>query len=691
MAQPWANFWGTLTRFDRAKMAPEVAIRNTIGFAAAIVLATIFRSPSAGVVAGIGALNVSYSDSRDPYIVRARRMLLSSVLCATAVILGALFGNNNALAIALATLWAFAAGMLVALGTAAGDLGVITLVTVIVFAARPLGPALAFQSGLLALAGGLLQLLLAIVLWPIRRYEPERRIVESLYTALAAVANSPQSSTDAPPVSAQLSDAQDTLRSLYGDHGEEAERQIFLLNQAERIRLSLLHLGGLWRRLQRDHQGKPCAAALLNVLNGASEALASVRAGTLEPFEHAAADFDSHQWGSHSTFFAALVMDARQEIDALGGQLRAVFRAHAAQPWQHDENISWRLRFSSARAKLQANLSFESTAFRHAARLAACIAVGDTLGRVLKVQRTYWIPMTIAIVLKPDFTGTLSRGVLRISGTFAGLILATVLFHFVHTGIATDIALMAIFTFMLRWAGAANYGIFVTALSAMVVLLIATTGVAPHDVIRARAINTALGGAMAMIAYAIWPTWERTQAAAALAEMIEQYREYFRRVVAAYSGAPVDEIDDVRVKGRRARSNAEASVDRIAAEPGVSAHRMTMLHAILVNSHVFVNAVMALESGLYHTDRQAVRPATIRFAQAADVTLAAVTTSLRLGLPLPKDLPDLREAHNRIVESHVSPSERYSLVNLEMDRIVTSLNTLSEQVALWISLLPTKK
>jgi uncharacterized membrane protein YccC len=687
----WTTFWRNLTRFDKEKMVPEIATRNTIGFIAAVVLATVLGSPSAGVLAGIGALNVSYSDSRDPYIMRARRMLISSILCAIAVTLGALSGHSNTLAITLATLWAFAAGMLVALGAGAGDLGVVTLVTVIVFAARPLSPSVAIQSGLLALCGGLLQLLLAIMLWPIRRYEPERRIVASLYRALAAVARAPLSSSSAPAIGGQISDAQDALSSLNGDHGEEAERQIFLLNQAERIRLSLLNVGRFWRRIKRDPRGTAAAASLLHVLDEAAGTLERIPEGSIERFETAATEFDERDWGSHSTFFAALITDARQEVDALGGQLRSVFRANQPQAWHRDEGQPWRLRFSGRLAKLQANLSLHSTVFRHAARLASCIAIGDALGRGLNLQRTYWIPMTIAIVLKPDFTGTFSRGVLRIAGTFAGLILATVLFYFIHSGTATDIALMAVFTFLLRWAGPANYGIFVTALSSMVVLLIATTGVPPHDVIRARAINTAFGGALAMIAYAIWPTWERTQAAPALAQMIEEYREYFHRVIAAYRGASIADIDSVRLRGRRARSNAEASVDRISAEPGVSPQRLNVLHAILVNSHVFVNAAMALESGLYHTERQEARPATLQFAEMAETTLSAAAAALLNGRQLPSDLPDLREAHNRIVEAHVSPSERYSLVNLEMDRIVTSLNTLCEQVALWIKLLPAKE
>ena len=135
--------------------------------------------------------------------------------------------------------------------------------------------------------------------------------------------------------------------------------------------------------------------------------------------------------------------------------------------------------------------------------------------------------MTIAIVLKPDFTATFTRGILRILGTFIGLLLATALFHSLHTGVASDIALIAVFAFILRSIGPANYGIFVTALSAFVVLLIAVTGVDPKPVIAARALNTAIGGAFALAAYWLWPTWEQTKARPVLADLIEAYRNYF--------------------------------------------------------------------------------------------------------------------------------------------------------------------
>src|SRR6516225_12264868 len=102
--------------------------------------------------------------------------------------------------------------------------------------------------------------------------------------------------------------------------------------------------------------------------------------------------------------------------------------------------------------------------------------------------------MTIVIVLKPEFAITFSRGVLRVVGTLAGLALAAVLFHFLPIHTATEIALIALFTFLMRWIGPSNYGIFGVAINALVVLLIAITGISPNEVIQARATNTVLGG-----------------------------------------------------------------------------------------------------------------------------------------------------------------------------------------------------
>ncbi len=673
--------WRSVTRFERARIAPEIAIRNTVGIVLPLAVGAAIGNPSAGVLGAIGALNVSYRDSRDPYIARVTPMFIASVLVGAAVVLGSLAGYTKPTTILVTALWAFAAGMLGVITSRAADVGTTTLVTLIVFAARPMPVKIALESALVAFGGGLVQLILSIALWPLRHYGPERHIVASFYDTLAKLASTPAGPTAAPPGADQLMAAESALASLSQDQSVEGERYVFLMNQAERIRLSLLTLRRLHRRLSREEEGAAATVDLERILTAASLALESVSRGVIEgkpigaarQFTELAHQFAHQHQETSPQFLAALIRDAQHQLDALAGQLRAASRLSGdAAPAKPSE--PWRLRFTGWRARLIANLSFESSYFRHAVRLAICVGIGEAVGLSLNLQRTYWLPMTIAIVLKPDFTATFSRGILRIGGTLAGLLVATALFHFLHTGVGSDIALLAVFAFLLRGIGPANYGIFVIMVSSLVVLLIATTGMDPNPVIAARAVNTLIGGGIALAAYWLWPTWEQAHIGPVLANMIEAYRNYYCAVADARTGKTDADLDGTRSKARVARANTEGFADRIAAEPGISPVRSNLVKSVFVSLHSFVRAVMALESDLYQAHPEPAGPGAVEFANEVDETLGAIVKSLRTGTAIPRDLPDLRAAHNRI-------EDPYSLVGVETDRMATSLNTLREQIA----------
>jgi uncharacterized membrane protein YccC len=686
------GFWQTVLRFDRAKIAPEIAVRNTIGIVLPLIVGYAMGNIPAGVVAALGAMNVSYSDSRDPYITRARRMLVASVMVAIAVTAGALSGRDMVPAVTVSAFWAFAVGMLVVLGQRAADLGAVTLMTLLVFQARSLTLTEALWSGLLAFGGGVLQTILAIAVWPVKPHEPERRIVASLYSALASVAISPAGPESEPPASGPMTGAQEALASLASDHTPESERLVFLLNQAERIRLSLLTLRRLAKRLDRDPDCKAPAAAIHRILAATAGALQSIgepvskarqatgnRDADLQTFDHSAREFRKRHWDTPSAMSAAVIRDAIHQVDALAGRLRAA--AGLVESPQEEYGPALAPDRFSRIARLRANLSLHSTGFRHALRVAVCVGVGDIAGRYFNIQRSYWLPMTVAIVLKPDFSSTFSRGILRVSGTLAGLSAATALFYFLPNTPAVDIGLLAAFAFVLRCPGPANYGVLVSAVSGIVVLLIAMTGVDPKDAIAARALNTTAGGALALIAYWIWPTWERTQAGAVLAEMLDSYRRYSQCVVALYVGGVCEAgIDNLRLAARLARSNAEASVARFSVEPGVRPEKATLLNEMLVSSHAFVRAAMAIESALDGKTPYRLNGRAPAFAEDVDRTLVAFAEALREGSRLRDDLPDLRESWNALQQS----GQAFSLFHAETDRIATSLNTLREQIARWI-------
>jgi uncharacterized membrane protein YccC len=389
------------------------------------------------------------------------------------------------------------------------------------------------------------------------------------------------------------------------------------------------------------------------------------------------------------------VDDAQFQLDALAGQLRsamdlATYSTKVGRTAfdRREARNPWRLRIAGTMATLRANLSFDSAVFRHAVRLSLCVGLGDMLARMSQWQRSYWLPMTVAIVLKPDFSATFSRGVLRLAGTFVGLLLATALFHFIPFGYAMDVALIAIIAFVLRCYGPANYGILVIAISALVVFLFALTGVSPNDVIASRGLNTLAGGVLAIVAYAIWPTWERTQLPEAFARMLDAYREYFRAVRESYTNPDqfqTDNLDQKRLAGRLARSNIEASFDRFISEPKTTADTVALLNALLASSHRLAHAIMALEAGLARSNPAPARSAFVPFANHIELTLHSLASALRGSALHPDDLPDLRADHHALTHSGDPLTERYALVNVESDRITNSLNTLREQILQWKS------
>ena len=262
-------------------------------------------------------------------------MLASTLLVGIAVFVGSLSGQNHMLAILLATCWAFAAGMLVALSArSASDLGVVSLVTVVVFAATPMTPERALYSGLLAMCGGLLQTLLSVALWPVRRYDPERRVLGDLYTELSRVAATPIEASVAPPASGQSTHAQSSIAALARDHSINGERYRSLLSQAERARLSLLTLTRLRARLAREDEGKfaceildqsfPLCARVLSSI-GNWLAAGEIGNGSTESLQdlHKLSQGLRRREEEMSSSLIALIEDARHQLDALAGQLRS--------------------------------------------------------------------------------------------------------------------------------------------------------------------------------------------------------------------------------------------------------------------------------------------------------------------------------------------------------------------------------
>jgi uncharacterized membrane protein YccC len=330
-------------------------------------------------------------------------------------------------------------------------------------------------------------------------------------------------------------------------------------------------------------------------------------------------------------------------------------------------------------ATLRANLDPRSEAFRHAARLALFVAGSDLTERLAGVQRGYWVPLTVLVVLRPDFAATFQRAAMRTLGTIVGLLLATLLIFVVPGGQWWHIALITLFFFGVRFAGPGNLGLLAVSLAGLVVVLLSLAGFAPEDTVLRRGIDTVVGGALAVLAILMAPSWERGRVRDRMGALLDAYRRYLDAVVDPASTSA--DLQRARTAARRARSNAQASVDAARAEPVSGRGAVELGQAVLVHTHRFVHAMLSVD---------AVREPLLASAGAADVTgflrsagavLTACGTAVRGGRRV-ESVPTLPDAREALADSVQDDPERFGgpavagTVLHSSDRIASSLDTL---------------
>jgi uncharacterized membrane protein YccC len=119
-------------------------------------------------------------------------------------------------------------------------------------------------------------------------------------------------------------------------------------------------------------------------------------------------------------------------------------------------------------------------------------------------EHGFWIPLTVLFVLRPEEEETFQRLILRAAGTAAGLTLATALSFWLNDdGYALAVAL-AIATAFAYGLLTVQYALFTAAITTYAVLLADTLGEPAFHAAGQRAIATAIGIAIAGIAFVIW-------------------------------------------------------------------------------------------------------------------------------------------------------------------------------------------
>ena len=189
-----------------------------------------------------------------------------------------------------------------------------------------------------------------------------------------------------------------------------------------------------------------------------------------------------------------------------------------------------------------------------------------------------------------------------------------------------------------------------------------------------RVIDTAIGGTIALVAFAIWPTWEGPQARDRLATLADMARAYVGGVLDAL--ADPGRYDAAALATRRraarlARTNAEASVATSLAEPSARRIDGDVAAGILAGLRRLDGGALVLEAHLEDRRARRSRPVVAALAADVDTVLGDIAEAVRADRPPPPP-PPLRADQAALAAAEGEAD----LVTQETDRMVDGVDTL---------------
>ena len=538
---------------EMARAALAICVPLSVSFAAG--------RGSLGVLPATGGLLGTLADAGGPYLNRVKRVCSAAVFGGAAgLAIGAVTHGHGWLAVVALVAVAGVSGLL----SARGDIGSVTGLQLLVYTSLGAGPIGALRPVWHTAAGFLAGVVWALILilpgWLHAPYGREQRDVAAVYDALAGL-----------------------LRSVGGDEFT-ARRQTLTgaLNTAyDELLTARSTATGLNRRRAR----------LLGVLNAshlmAEAAVAVGLAGTRPPplvTDVVSRLADAIRTGSPPPMIPPAWSDSPAMLT-----LRDAM-AEAARALSRDWYRAWPL----ARRTLtsgQVNWMFTL-------RLMACMGAAGLVSEVLPLQRSYWVPLTVAIVFKPDYGSVFARALQRGIGTVVGAVAGAVLLVLVHgTWLLIPFAVLAA---LLPFGRSRNYGLLATFLTPLVVVLIDLLNPGGWRLAEDRLIDTLIGCAIVLlIGFAPWPmSWyshlPRQYARAALD--VCRYLEEALDPDAGVLGADAPRGTGPRGAGPSARSRMRRSTYRALADLRAEFQRtMSEPPSISRRATAWWPAVVALE------------------------------------------------------------------------------------------------
>ncbi|MFE9422390.1 FUSC family protein [Kitasatospora sp. NPDC006697] len=683
-------------RWERAYTDPKRAVRGALAVALVVFPVLALGGAREATSAAMGAFIAGTATFQRSFRPRPTLAVAAGVGLGVSTFLGYLAVGVPGMFPLLLAAWSFAAGLAWALGPTAGVVAANTVTVMLVVVQLPVSVPTAVDHALLCALGGGVQALV-IAVWPIRNWGAQRDALADAYAELAHYArrlrHDPHATIDPEPLmqarhAAALTPWQERRRppELHG-----------LRAVAERIRPALAaiadpEIGAAAEGPERDRAREVLAGAaqLLDALARA------IRSG--EPLDYPKSTPAALAPPGPPVLRGPAQRAARRLTTQLSRASGALDRGRETPLTGPVTGPDGGLRRPglAAMAPVAVRTAWRQVrlgtpVLHHAVRLAGVVTAAYLLARLTGLHHSYWAAMTAAMVIRPDFGQTYSRGVARVAGTVVGVLLATAVVELGRPDQWVSCALAVVCIGGAYLTLKTGYAVTTTCISAYVVFLLdLLPGSALHTAWE-RVLMTLLGGAVALLAYALFPTWETARLPERTAEWIAAVGRYAAAVLAGYgdpAGRDPHTVRSALLEAREARADFLQAREKAAAEPvALAAHSpqltRTQLGRVREALGYLSRVALLMEAHLPPEEAEPVSGATgfgERLARATAAAGAAVLTGA------PVDFAGLRAAHRAWEESELpatDPELAFSHRGSEQQDVVRSgcrllLNALGE-------------
>ena len=519
----------------------HLGLRFGAGLVGVIALAMWLTDTHTAMSIGIGALCTALMDMPSPLRHKFNEMMASVLLCTAVTLLISLCGPYYWLLMPMLVAVSFFASMMVVYGKKSMPLQLATLFIMTMSTEHVLTPARSFAHAGLFMLGALAYLAYAMGVAYVLRHRIKQQVLAEALFELAAYID----------IKADFYDTRYNLteqfnklvrhQALLADR-QQASRDLILRAHNNRkdavvvqIHVCMLDLYEQVLATHTDYAAlrthladSPALRTLHDLAYKAARDIESVAyAVTRKRASYPEVDYtpelatlerqiaglqDELDAGKPRREAVTVLRAQRNKITAI---IRMIGELHVSSQKVYEDTPFWRDMdmqpfLSQQKYELQLMVShfrMDSPVFRFALRVSMAIAAGLAIGAMLPYKaHSYWIVLTIVIILKPSFSMTKQRRSDRIVGTIIGCIITAVVLKFMDhpAAILTVLVLSCIATptfIYLRYRYAA------IAVSVMILLWMYL--VAPSsNLISERLVDTFVGAAIATAFSFVLANWE---------------------------------------------------------------------------------------------------------------------------------------------------------------------------------------